>query len=360
MFPARLWLIFGTLAAVVVTAPSQTLRDRIQRKLEEKQAQREPTHVSPKGVVGCGGALNLGFRLHDFAEGRKVAIWYPSKEAESEYSYVSGAATALAPDAPVADCQAYPLVVFSHGFGGCAIQSLFFTEALARAGYIVAAPDHKDAAICNSEQGRTGAGFGSPQEPIGKPAEWTEETYRDRADDIQLILDGIVSDPQFGPHIDRARIGAAGHSLGGYTIMGMAGGWRTWRDERIKAAVLFSPYLHPFLSHKTVGGIHIPVMYQSGTFDLGVDPWLKRPGEGYDSTAAPKFFVEIRGAAHGAWSNLTCVQNGSVPQCIEESPRARLINEYAIAFFEHYLKGKNEPVLSQPNGELADYRSSVR
>jgi len=39
-----------------------------------------------------------------------------------------------------------PLVLFSHGLGGCALQTIFFTEELARHGYVVAAPDHADAA----------------------------------------------------------------------------------------------------------------------------------------------------------------------------------------------------------------------
>ena len=38
-----------------------------------------------------------------------------------------------------------PLVVFSHGFGGSSTQSTFLMKALAGAGYLVVAPNHKDA-----------------------------------------------------------------------------------------------------------------------------------------------------------------------------------------------------------------------
>ena len=38
-----------------------------------------------------------------------------------------------------------PLVIFSHGFHGNRNQSTFLTASLARAGYLVLAPNHKDA-----------------------------------------------------------------------------------------------------------------------------------------------------------------------------------------------------------------------
>jgi predicted alpha/beta-fold hydrolase len=41
---------------------------------------------------------------------------------------------------------ALPIVVFSHGFQGCATQSRFLMAALASAGYLVIAPNHRDAA----------------------------------------------------------------------------------------------------------------------------------------------------------------------------------------------------------------------
>ena len=41
-----------------------------------------------------------------------------------------------------------PIIIFSHGFHGCATQSRFLMEAFASAGYIVFAPNHRDA-VCN-------------------------------------------------------------------------------------------------------------------------------------------------------------------------------------------------------------------
>ena len=39
-----------------------------------------------------------------------------------------------------------------------------------------------------------------------------------------MALDTILAGPTYGPRVDTTRIGAAGFSLGGYTVVAMAGG----------------------------------------------------------------------------------------------------------------------------------------
>jgi predicted dienelactone hydrolase len=45
----------------------------------------------------------------------------------------------------------------------------------------------------------------------------------ERATDASQVLDGVLADPMLGPHVDRERIGAVGFSLGGYTVLELAG-----------------------------------------------------------------------------------------------------------------------------------------
>jgi predicted dienelactone hydrolase len=45
-----------------------------------------------------------------------------------------------------------------------------------------------------------------------------------RATDLSAVIDALLDDKAFGSQIDPARIGAAGHSLGGYTVIAVAGG----------------------------------------------------------------------------------------------------------------------------------------
>lgn len=78
--------------------------------------------------------------------------------------------------------------------------------ALARAGYIVVAIDHP---------GNTATGEPTVQ---GFTMWWL------RAQELSLALNTVLADPSVGTHVDHARIGAAGFSLGGYTVIGLAGG----------------------------------------------------------------------------------------------------------------------------------------
>src|SRR5258706_9355949 len=45
-----------------------------------------------------------------------------------------------------------------------------------------------------------------------------------RAVDLSAVIDAVLDDKTFGSQIDPARIGAAGHSAGGYTVIAVAGG----------------------------------------------------------------------------------------------------------------------------------------
>ena len=40
----------------------------------------------------------------------------------------------------------------------------------------------------------------------------------------------MLASADFGPLIDPARIAGMGHSHGGYSIQGVAGGWASWTD----------------------------------------------------------------------------------------------------------------------------------
>lgn len=101
----------------------------------------------------------------------------------------------------------YPLVVLSHGNTSLALSLDWLGYFLASHGYIVAAVNH---------HGNTAAEPGGPI-PQGFGAVW------ERPKDISVLIDRMLSDPFFGSHIDSDRIGAAGHSLGGATVLELAG-----------------------------------------------------------------------------------------------------------------------------------------
>jgi predicted dienelactone hydrolase len=226
----------------------------------------------------------------------------------------------------------WPLIIFSHGFHGCSTQSVFLMEALAADGYAVFAPDHRDFAC-----GDMSLWLNPPAVAFRKPEQWSDKTYADRKDDIEKLLAALHASHEFRSKIDWKRIGLAGHSLGGYTVMGIGGAWPSWKDRRIKAVLALSPYAQPFIAHKTLGGIDAPIMYQGGTRDIGLTPFIIAKGGAYDETPAPKYFVEFDQAGHFAWTNLISDDHGAMAA-------------YSLAFFDRYLKGKPFPkALTKPH-----------
>jgi predicted dienelactone hydrolase len=100
----------------------------------------------------------------------------------------------------------HPLILLSHGTGGAALQMMWLGQALAAHGYVVVAINH---------HGNTFA-EGNPL-PQGFVLWW------ERARDLTVLLDRVLADADLGPRIDPRRIGAAGFSIGGYTVAALAG-----------------------------------------------------------------------------------------------------------------------------------------
>lgn len=242
----------------------------------------------------------------------------------------------LPPVVPGDGAVTKPLVIFSHGFHGCAGQSVFLTKAMAEAGYIVMAPEHADSSCW------TGAdGIAKPEERFADYAAWTDRTHANRAADIKGLYDALKADAKWSKLIDWNNVAFAGHSLGGYTVLGLAGAWKGWKMEGIKAVLALSPYAGPFIDHGDLGNIGVPVMYQGGTRDFGVTPALRKKGGAFEKTPSPAWFVEFINAGHFSWTNR------------EESTHSAEVQDrivkYSLWFLDHTLKDARVP-FPQDNG----------
>lgn len=236
--------------------------------------------------------------------GLEVAAWLPNRDTQGRW----------------------PIIIFSHGFHGCNTQSAFLMGALAEAGYVVFAPNHHDAA-CGNPRGW----LAPPDAPFRDPTKWSDATYIDRDRDIENLLNSLARDARYdSPSFDWQHVGLVGHSLGGYTVLGVGGAWESWKDTRVKAVLALSPYSAPFIQRQTLGDLDAPVMYQGGTRDVGITPFLNKGNGAYDQSPAPKYFVEFDGAGHLAWTDLRGTFHAAIV-------------EYSRAFLDRYLKGRAFP-----------------
>lgn len=305
-------------------------------------------------AVSCAEPYQVGHRLLRVGK-TAVALWYPTVTPGRAHRYADGLVGDVAPGAvPLTGCGPFPLVVFSHGLGGCGIQSVFFTESLARRGYVVAAPDHADALFCTSDGSRPAKPQSAPP-PLLDPGTWTAASYADRRFDVTAVLDTLLGERPWNALVAADRIGIAGHSLGGYTALAMTGAWPAWHDPRLRAALLFSPYALPLSLRGDLRAVRVPVMYQGADLDFFVTPFVEGPQGAYAVAHAPKYYAKLRAGHHFIWTNLLCAGIATVARCMAARPEAGLIVSYGVAFLDQYLKGRPQALLSSSASGLSGF-----
>ena len=102
---------------------------------------------------------------------------------------------------------------------------------------LVLAFNHRDA-TCNGGHAHW---LGQPQVSFWEPEKWNEATFKYRADDVRLVEEAARADDRFR-RADWSRPGLVGHSLGGYTVLALAGAWPQWKMRGVKAVLALSPY----------------------------------------------------------------------------------------------------------------------
>jgi predicted dienelactone hydrolase len=164
---------------------------------------------------------------------------------------------------------------------------------------------------------------------------------------MQALLDYVLRQSPYKDVIDAECVGLMGHSLGGYTALGLGGAWPGWRDPRFKAVLALSPYIAPFLAKDVIGDVCVPVMYQTGTRDIAIGPVVTRAAGGYAKSRAPKYLLVLEGAAHFAWTELNLAYRETIAA-------------YAVAFFERELRKRPAPLLDEmPGFQVARYSSET-
>ncbi len=170
---------------------------------------------------------------------------------------------------PAGDGGKHPLILFSHGWSGCKTQSGHLMAAFAAQGMLVMAPDHADNGCVSGLRCPAPAARSSLT-----PKTWTDgHATRTGAHDITRPSGGgSVRRQDMGRLIDARRVALVGHSLGGYTMLGLAGAWPGWQIEGIAAVVALAPYAATFTTAGKLADVTTPMLFQAGD----QDDW--RPG----------------------------------------------------------------------------------
>jgi len=308
-------------------------------------------------VVVDQTTFNVGFRILDFKypqnAGKKIlslAVWYPAAAAPGSHTYGGPTTGRVAVGAvPLIEKGPYPLLIFSHGYGGGGISSVFFTEQLAARGWVVAAPDHFDK--YPAVRSRTGpvadfdrTGFWRYAREIGASGPGDRHKYLYRLDEMQFAVNSMVDSKAFRKVIDSSRIAVGGHSFGGYTALGLCGTIKERYDSRIKAVLLFSTGAGGYLYRESeLAAVKMPSMLFMGAREKdqmrGSKTMSEISDKIYTNLQPPNYFLEVRDANHFSFNN-RFVDNRRSRWLSGTDEQFEVIRRYSIAFLEKHVAGK--------------------
>ncbi|CAN5337612.1 dienelactone hydrolase [soil metagenome] len=163
--------------------------------------------IAALAALACAApalATNAGFTVVQVPDPRgapiTVGVWYPTDAPATPMDLGIGAQT-VARGAPLVGDH-LPLIVMSHGNGGFFGGHADTAQALARAGFVVAALTH------------TGDNYADQSRA-------TDLANRPRQ--LSVLIDYMLTASAMKAAIDPARVGAFGFSSGGFTVLTAAG-----------------------------------------------------------------------------------------------------------------------------------------
>ncbi|MBN2047450.1 MAG: hypothetical protein JW750_06395 [Anaerolineaceae bacterium] len=284
----------------------------------------------------------------DAPENRTVTVecWYPQTAGET-----------------------YPLILFSHGAFGVRTSNVSLYRELASHGYVVCAVDHTDHSLYS--RGADGSLIlidgdymrGLSAENASVDPEGSYAYYQDwmavRMGDLRFVIDTILARADVANAdglyrlVDESKIGVIGHSLGGSAALGMG---RTYADIDAVMA-LEAPFMVDIIGVKdgkfvwNQARYPVPVLnvYSDSSWEhLGKWPQYAANARLINEPDANTHNAHLIGAGHLTLTDLsrtspllTRMLNGyeapiNAADCLTQ------INQLALAFFDHYLKGIGE------------------
>lgn len=214
---------------------------------------------------------------------------------------------------PVITDKALPMIIFSHGLGGSRDGYEYLGRYWASRGYVSVHLQHlgsDDAVWRNKSQIMQSM----------KEAAASVENAVHRPLDVSFAIDQLeILNREVAPlkgKLDLTRIGVAGHSFGGFTVMAIigqvfvtkTGNEFTLADKRIKAAIAMSaPVPRNADLKKSFGSIKIPCLHMTGTLDESLVSDVK-PAQRrllYDNiSGAEQYLLILNGGDHMVFAGI--------------------------------------------------------
>ncbi|MFJ9588266.1 alpha/beta hydrolase family protein [Streptomyces acidicola] len=272
-----------------------------------------------------------------FLEGRDLAEVVPAETLSGTRTHARPGATPLR--------GKFPLVVLSPGFTVNRSTLTSLAEELAGRGYVVAAVDHAYESVGTTFPGNRlltcVACDKVPELGYGAVA-------RGRARDVSFVLDRLTDRSPAWRHarmIDPARIGMAGHSIGGASAASAMMG-----DRRMRAGVNLDGSFFDPVPAGGLGGRPFMVLGTGVEDTSWVRDWPNLDGW--------KRWLTVSGSGHFTFTDIPVLadQLGLLPpdEPLSGDRSQQITRRYVAAFFDLHLKGVGRPLLDGPSPEYPE------
>src|SRR5215207_749503 len=246
--------------------------------------------------------------------------------------------------------QAYPVILFSHGWNGFNAQNTSQALELASHGYIVIGIQHTYGAVITVFNDGTVSKNNPSALPAGAPTEEYETAAHILSDqwsgDMGFTLDFMRlqnNDPKSPFHalVDFERVGVYGHSTGGGAAIEFCG-----TDTRCKSLLGMDPFMRPVSYEVIDSGVPQPSFFMFS--QRWIDDVESRNNElfhkFYPNVTEPVGVISIDGTSHYDFADLPLL-SPLAPQLGLKGPIngkrvTTIINDYLLSFFNMTLKGE--------------------
>lgn len=156
------------------------------------------------------GLRNLKVPYYDLPP-IEANVWFPTTAPEVTQSFgpfaprVALRAALAQPDAQLHPGGRFPLVLISHGTGANSLAHHTLAEALARAGFVAVSFTHPG------------------DNHLDRSLVTDRRYFFERPRQIRHVLDAVLRHEDWAGVLDDQRIGALGHSAGGYSVAALVG-----------------------------------------------------------------------------------------------------------------------------------------
>lgn len=257
--------------------------------------------------------------------------------------------------------EAFPVILFSHGWNGFSAQNSGQALQLASRGFVVVGLQHTYGAVVTVLEDGTIAKNNPSALPSGAPEEEydlaADKLAQQWAGDLSFALDFLTDQngnpsSQFFNALDVSRSGVYGHSTGGGAAIQFCG-----TDPRCNALLGQDPFMRPVSTEILEKGITQPAFFmfsQSWADDTdSLNNRLFGPFIENSEQALEAVFIE--GTAHYDFSDLPRL-SPLTPQLglkgpIKGSRVTAILDDYLISFFELALRGVPSDLFDPANGK---------